>query len=95
MLFDTTLNLDLEEELTGSLSLVTTLGSDLSDTEREELIKKSYISSCAVKDFVAGELDFHTFLDIQEYCLCTSVDSYLETVNENIESLSFAELLMS
>jgi hypothetical protein len=92
----------MEEELTveggmsRSLSLITTLGSDLSDSEREDLIKKAYISSLAVKDFVLGELDVASFLDIQEYCLTeTSMDSYLNTVEENVENLSFAELLMS
>ena len=86
----------VEEEILDSLSLVTTLGSDLSDSEREELIQKAYISSLAVKDFVLGELDLETFLDIQEYCLTEALmDDYLDTVEENIESLSFAELLMS
>jgi|GEM_PF-7088186 len=86
----------VQGELSSSLSLITTLGSDLSDSEREELIKKAYISSLAVKDFVTGELDLETFLDIQEYCLEEeSMDSYLNTINVNIQDLSFAELLMS
>ena len=68
----------------------------MSDNEREELIQKAYISSLAVKDFVSGELDINTFLDIQEYCLTgASMDDYLDTVEESIESLGFAELLMS
>jgi len=85
----------VKEELSNSLSLITTIGSDLSDSEREGLIKKAYISSLAVKDFVSGELDLLSFLDIQEYCLTeASMDSYLDTVANNIESLSFAELLI-
>jgi hypothetical protein len=85
----------VEEEISNSLSLITTIGSDLSDSEREELINKAYISSLAVKDFVSGELDVVSFLDIQEYCLTeTSMDSYLNTVANNIETLPFAELLI-
>lgn len=85
----------VEGEISSSLSLITTIGSDLSDSEREELIKKAYISSLAVKDFVSGELDVYTFLDIQEYCLTeASMDNYLDTVAKNIETLSFAELLI-
>ena len=86
----------VEEGMLNSLSLITTLGSDLSDSEREEIIKKSYISSLAVKDFVTGELDLETFLDIQEHCLADcSMDDYLNIVESNVENLSFAELLMS
>ncbi|MEG4883003.1 hypothetical protein QUB75_19680 [Microcoleus sp. K1-B6] len=86
----------VQEGMLNSLSLVTTIGSDLSDSEREEIIKKAYISSLAVKDFVAGELDVDSFLDIQKYCLTeSSIDNYLDTVEANIENLSFAELLMS
>ena len=85
----------VKEELSNSLSLITTIGSDLSDSEREGLIKKAYISSLAVKDFVSGELDLLSFLDIQEYCLTeASMDSYLDTVANNIETLPFAELLI-
>jgi len=85
----------VKEELSNSLSLITTIGSDLSESEREGLIKKAYISSLAVKDFVSGELDLLSFLDIQEYCLAeASMDSYLDTVANNIESLPFAELLI-
>jgi hypothetical protein len=86
----------VEGELSNSLSLITTLGSDLSDSEREEIIKKAYISSLAVKDFVQGELDLDTFLDVQEYCLTeASMDSYIGTVADNLENLVFAELLIS
>jgi len=85
----------VEEEVSNSLSLITTIGSDLSDSEREELINKAYISSLAVKDFVSGTLDLFSFLDIQEYCLTeASMDSYLNTVANNIETLPFAELLI-
>jgi hypothetical protein len=85
----------VDEEISNSLSLITTLGCDLSDSEREELIKKAYISSLAVKDFVRGDLDINSFLDVQEYCLTeTSMDSYLNTVADNIENLPFAELLI-
>jgi len=84
------------EGLTQSLSLVTTLGPDLSDSERQDIINKAYMSSLAVKDFVAGNLDLNSFLDIQEFCLTdSSIDDYLNTVNTNIEGLSFAELLVS
>jgi len=86
----------VEEEMLNSLSLITTLGSDLSNSEQEEIIKKAHISSLAVKDFVLGELDLESFLDIQEYCLTDStMDNYLDIVENNIENLSFAELLMS
>lgn len=88
--------IEVKEEFFNSLSLITTLGSNLSDSERNEIIKRAYMSSCAVKDFVAGELDVETFLDIQEYCLVgQSIDDYLDTVNNNIQNLSFAELLTS
>lgn len=84
----------VEEGLSNSLSLIITLGSDLSNDEREEMIKKAYMSSLAVKDFVRGELDLEAFLDIQEFCLTdSSMDNYLNIVSTNIESLPFAELL--
>lgn len=86
----------VQEEMLNSLSLITTIGPDLSESEREEIIKKSYISSLAVKDFVAGELDVDTFLDIQTHCLTdSSIDNYLDLVGSNVENLTFAELLMS
>ena len=89
-------NLTIEQGLSDSLSLITVIGDDLSDTEKEEIIKKAHISSLAVKDFVLGELDLESFLDIQEYCLTgDSMDNYLNTVNTNFESLSFVELLAS
>lgn len=89
-------NLTIEQGLSDSLSLITVIGDDLSDTEKEEIIKKAHISSLAVKDFVLGELDLESFLDIQEYCLTgDSMDNYLNTVNTNVESLSFVELLAS
>jgi hypothetical protein len=88
--------LSVEEGMLNSLSLITTLGFDLSDSEREDIIKKSYMSSLAVKDFVTGELDLDTFLDIQRHCLTdSSLDDYLDVVENNIQNLSFAELLMS
>jgi len=88
--------LSVEEGMLNALSLITTLGPDLSESEREEIIKKSYISSLAVKDFVAGELDVNSFLDIQQFCLTdSSIDDYLNIVESNIENLSFAELLTS
>jgi hypothetical protein len=89
-------DISIQEGVTKSLSLITTLGSDLSDSEREDIIKKSYMSSLAVKDFVTGEIDLDTFLDIQKFCLTdNSVDNYLQIVSTNIENLSFAELLTS
>ena len=89
-------DLTIEQELSDSLSLITVIGDDLSDTEKEEIIKKAHISSLAVKDFVLGELDLESFLDIQEYCLTgDSMDNYLNTVNANVENLSFVELLAS
>jgi hypothetical protein len=87
-------SLEIQEGLSDCLSLITTIGSDLSESEQQELIKKSYISSLAVKDFVLGELNLNDFLDIQEYCLTDSaMDNYLNVVSDNIENLSFAELL--
>lgn len=87
-------NLIVEEALSDSLSFITVIGPDLSDGEKDEIIKRAYISSLAVKDFVAGELDLESFLDIQEYCLTEqSMDNYLDIVDSNIRSLSFAELL--
>ncbi|MCC3473309.1 MAG: hypothetical protein JGK38_23930 [Microcoleus sp. PH2017_15_JOR_U_A] len=84
----------VQQGLTNSLSLIIVIGDDVSGSEREELIKKAHISSLAVKDFVQGELDLESFLDIQEYCLTEdSIDNYINTVNANIENLSFAELL--
>lgn len=89
-------DLTVIEELTNSLSLIVVIGDDLSDSERDELITKAHISSLAVKDFIQGELDVESFLDIQEYCLTeSSVDDWLNAVNINIEELSFAELLIS
>ena len=89
-------NLIVTNELTNSLSLIIVIGNDVSDSEREELINKAHISSLAVRDFVQGELDLDSFLDIQEYCLTEgSMDDYLGIVNTNIEELSFAELLVS
>lgn len=89
-------SLAVQQDLTNSLSLIVVIGDDLSDSEREEMITKAHISSLAVKDFVQGELDLESFLDIQEYCLSEdSMDNYLNTVNANIEELSFAELLAS
>jgi fumarate hydratase class II len=86
----------IQEQLMQSFSLVTTLGEDLSQSEREEIIKKAYMSSLAVKDFVSGKLDLGSFLDIQQFCLTnSSIDDYLGIVNTNIESLSFAELLIN
>lgn len=86
----------VQEELSNSLSLITVIGDDLSDSEREELMKKTYMASLAVKDFVAGELDVDTFLDIQSYCLTEStVDRYLNIVSDNLQQLPFAELLAS
>lgn len=87
---------NLEDEITNCLSLVITIGSDLSNSEQEEIIKKAHISSLAVKDFVLGELALDDFLDIQEFCLTgCSMDNYLGIVEDNIENLSFAELLTS
>lgn len=89
-------DLTLNQELSDSLSLIIVIGDDLSDSEREEIIKKAHISSLAVKDFVQGELSVDDFLDIQEFCLTeSSVDDWLKVVNDNIEGLSFAELLVS
>lgn len=89
-------DLTVEQGLSDSLSLIVVIGDDLSSSEREEIIKKAHISSLAVKDFVQGELDLESFLDIQEYCLTEStLDSWLNTVNTNIEQLTFAELLTS
>lgn len=86
----------VQEGLSKSLSVITTIGDDLSDSQRSEIIKKAYMSSLAVKDFVAGELDVDTFLDIQQFCLTdSSIDDYLNVVNTNIEGLTFAELLTS
>jgi hypothetical protein len=88
--------LTVEEGLLNSLSLITTVGSDLSESEHTEIIKKAYISSLAVKDFIAGELDLNSFLDIQEYCLIeSSIEDYLDIVAFNIENLSFSELFTS
>jgi hypothetical protein len=88
--------ISVEEGMLNALSLITTLGPDLSESEREEIIKKSYISSLATKDFVTGELDLDTFLDIQKHCLTdSSMDDYLNIVESNLENLSFAELLTS
>lgn len=86
----------LQEQLSNSLSLITVIGDDLSDSEREELMKKTYMASLAVKDFVSGELDLDTFLDIQDYCLTEStMDNYLDIVSSNLQELPFAELLVS
>ncbi|MEG4010404.1 hypothetical protein QUA41_30755 [Microcoleus sp. Pol11C1] len=89
------INGEVREGLQNSFTLITTLGPDLSDSEREELIEKSYISSRSIIDFLNGELDVETFLDVQEFCLTQPMDNYLQIVHTNIESLSFAELLLS
>jgi hypothetical protein len=88
--------LTIQKGMSSSLSLITTLGSDLSENERNQIIRKAYMSSRAVKDFVIGELDLETFLDIQEVCLLeSSMDEYLDIVEVNIANLNFAELLLS
>lgn len=86
---------EVREGVQNTLLTVTTLGSDLNDSEREDFIQKSYLSSRSIIDFLNGELDVETFLDIQEFCLTDSMDNYLHTVEANIAQLSFSELLLS
>lgn len=84
---------EIQEGIENSLLLFTTLGPDLTDSERQGLIDKAYISSCAIRDFLNHAIDLETFLDVQEFCLTQPMDNYLKIVEVNLEELSFAELL--